>query len=103
MDIIIRGSELSEAMEAWVNKLGMNTTGKHVEVSFTSGRGVNASSATVSITSEKNPNPGGNTLTNTLTNLLLDNHSEEDTENNPDMDSDDSEEVKDTKPIFGTS
>ena len=50
MKLIIEGDELAQALESWVNKLGMNTTGKKVDVIITAGRGVNGSSATVSIT-----------------------------------------------------
>ena len=50
MKLIIEGDELAQALEAWVNKLGMDTSNKQVDVTITSGRGVNSSSATVSIT-----------------------------------------------------
>ena len=49
MRIVLQEDELKQAMETFVNKLGMSTEGKSIEVSFTAGRAGNGHTATLDI------------------------------------------------------
>jgi len=49
MRIVLQEDELKQAMETFVNKLGMSTKGKSIEVSFTAGRAGNGHTATLDI------------------------------------------------------
>ena len=52
MKIQLDEAELKQAMETYVNKLGMSTKGKEITVSFTAGRSGNGHSATLDISSK---------------------------------------------------
>jgi len=49
MRIVLQEQELKEAMETYINKLGMSTEGKNIVVSFTAGRQGNGHTATLDI------------------------------------------------------
>ena len=49
MDITLKNAEINQALEEYVSNQGINLGGKHVEVTFTAGRGTNGNTAVVSI------------------------------------------------------
>jgi hypothetical protein len=49
MDITLKNTEINKALEEYVAHQGINLAGKHVEVTFTAGRGSNGNTAVISI------------------------------------------------------
>lgn len=50
MNITINANEINEAITSYVSELGIDTTGKNIEVHMVAGRGSNGFSANIEIT-----------------------------------------------------